>query len=356
MPLSAEDQALLDAAPDAAPEAAAVGSKRKEADAPPKPPQKPLTLGPKTFLSSHECFRYFSSILAAQTVFQDINEARRSGRSRRRRVLHALLHTHAVRTHGLGAAADARPPRRGRQGWLRSACVPRHALSTKRRSLPCAHFVRPVRPHPEFKSRCFFVCRTDGSVVRGGCNTSLLALSPRCVDACLLFVLQVDFSYRKCAEALMPDGTPPPLPSGPRRSGRSTGPKRVKANDGNAAPPPTGEAAAEGGAEGGGAAAAAAEGGEGGGGAGAAAAGDAAGGDADADAAIPPSSPRPRRVAARGRGARGGGGGGGYANTRARGGGGGRGGTRGGGRGRGGGAARGRGGGGGRGRGGGRKP
>jgi len=53
-----------------------------------------------------------------------------------------------------------------------------------------------VRNHPEFMSRCFFVLRTDGS--------------------------SEDFSYRKCAEALMPDQPAPPLnSSGPRRSARA---------------------------------------------------------------------------------------------------------------------------------------
>lgn len=86
VPLSAEDQALLDAPPaggdDAAP---AAGGKRKaggDGCAADKPPQKPLTLGPKTFPTSEACFRYFSSVLAAQTVHQDINEARARAHAR----------------------------------------------------------------------------------------------------------------------------------------------------------------------------------------------------------------------------------------------------------------------------------
>jgi hypothetical protein len=48
------------------------GAGAKEAPA----PFEPLHLGPKTFTSAELCFRYFSSLLATQTMHQDCNQAR----------------------------------------------------------------------------------------------------------------------------------------------------------------------------------------------------------------------------------------------------------------------------------------
>jgi hypothetical protein len=88
--------ARADAAPQEA--AAAAGGKRKaegepegeaeaeEAAAAEKKAVEPVSLGPKTFTSAEQCFRYFSNLLSTQTMHQDCNQARLRGRARAHRM------------------------------------------------------------------------------------------------------------------------------------------------------------------------------------------------------------------------------------------------------------------------------
>jgi hypothetical protein len=94
LPRARADAPLFAAAQPAAAEGATLGKRKAEEEAGAEPeeeeeagacakeapaPFEPLHLGPKTFTSAELCFRYFSSLLATQTMHQDCNQARAAG-------------------------------------------------------------------------------------------------------------------------------------------------------------------------------------------------------------------------------------------------------------------------------------
>jgi len=71
--------ATADAAEGGDADAAAAAAAPAVPEEPPVPCRvlpEPLILGPKTFTTSDQCFKYFSAVLAHQTMHQNCNEAR----------------------------------------------------------------------------------------------------------------------------------------------------------------------------------------------------------------------------------------------------------------------------------------